>query len=72
MVDMIGEIIGAVIATGILAGVKRLGDLTNAVRDLDARVSTLERWLHRPGIQQPPGRGDDFIPVEKRGGGGKG
>ena len=51
MLEVMSEVTGVVIAAGILAGVKKLGDLTNAVRELDLRVSLLERWLQRPGFQ---------------------
>ena len=69
MIEVISEITGIVIAAGILAGVRKLGELTNAVRDLDLRVSTLERWLQRPGFQQPAAGGDyDPFAAEVRGG----
>ena len=64
MLEVMSEVTGVVIAAGILAGVKKLGDLTNAVRELDLRVSLLERWLQRPGFQQPSRRPDDAFAVE--------
>jgi len=64
MLEVISEVTGVVIAAGILAGVKKLGDLTNAVRELDLRVSLLERWLQRPGVQQPAGRPGDAFDAE--------
>lgn len=56
MIEVVSNITGIVIAAGILAGVRKLGELTNAVRDLDLRVSTLEQWLQRPGVREHPGR----------------
>ena len=73
MIEILSEVTGVVIAAGIIAGVRKLGDLTNAVRDLDGRVSLLERWLQRPGVQQPPaGLPDDPFSVEVRGSGREG
>ncbi len=66
MLEVLSEVTGVVIAAGILAGVKKLGDLTNAVRELDLRVSLLERWLQRPGFQQPARRTDDAFAAEVR------
>ncbi len=66
MLEVMSEVTGVVIAAGILAGVKKLGDLTNAVRELDLRVSLLERWLQRPGFQQPARRTGDAFAAEVR------
>jgi len=69
MLEVLTQVIGMCIAGAILYAARELKGISHAVRDLDFRLSRVERWLHGSGIQEPTERfTDDPRPVEKRGG----
>lgn len=72
MQDVFSDIVGIVIAGGIIYAAKEIRRTADAIRDLDFRVSGLERWLHREGIRPDTGRPDDADAAEERGSGGPG
>lgn len=69
MNDLVAQVIGLCIAGAIMYAARELKGISNAVRDLDYRVSRLEHWLHGEGFQQRPKRpADDAGAIEKRSG----
>ena len=65
--DLFSDIVGIVIAGGIIYAAKEIRRTADAIRDLDYRVRSVEQWLHREGVQSNPGRTDDTEPIKERG-----
>lgn len=73
MLQALSDASGIIVASAILFAARELRRIGNAVRDLDYRVSNLERWLHRSGVPERPGRPTDHPgPIEIRSRSGKG
>ena len=72
MIELLGEAGGVLVAGAILYAAKELRRIGDAVRDLDLRVSRMEHWMQRPGIQQRPGWSCDPFDTEVRSRSGKG
>jgi len=72
VIELLGEAGGVLVAGAILYAAKELRRIGDAVRDLDLRVSRVEHWLQRPGVQQPPRWPSDAFDTEVRSRGGKG
>jgi hypothetical protein len=72
VIELLGEAGGVLVAGAILYAAKELRRIGDAVRDLDLRVSRMEHWMQRPGVQQRPGRSCDPFDTEVRSRGGKG
>jgi hypothetical protein len=67
MIEVIGDVIGIVIAGGIIYAAKEIKRLADSVSNLDHRVRRLEYWLHRQGFLDDPGRPGDRGPAQGRG-----
>ena len=72
MMEILGEAGGVLVAGAILYAARELRRIGDAVRDLDLRVSRIEHWMHRPGVQQPSRRPGDAFAAEVRSRGGEG
>jgi hypothetical protein len=72
VIELLGEAGGVLVAGAILYAAKELRRIGDAVRDLDLRVSRMEHWMQRPGVQQRPGWSGDAFDTEVRSRGGKG
>jgi len=67
MLEALSDSSGIIVASAILFAARELRRIGNAVRDLDYRVSNLERWLHRERLPERPGRpADDPGSIEIR------
>ena len=65
MLEVISEASGILIAGAIAWAAGELRRISHAIRDLDLRVSCLERLLGQR-VQQHPGRTDDPFSTEVR------
>ena len=72
MMEILGEAGGVLVAGAILYAARELRRIGDAVRDLDLRVSRIEHWMQRPGVQQRPRWPDDAFSTEVRSRGGEG
>jgi len=72
MIELLGEAGGVLVAGAILYAARELRRIGDAVRDLDLRVSRIEHWVQRSGLQQPPRWTGDPFDTEVRSRGGKG
>lgn len=70
MLEVLNDASGTLVAGAIMYAAVELRRIGNAVRDLDHRVSMLERWLQRERLSDDPGRPDDAGPAAGGGGGG--
>ena len=67
MLEVLTQVIGMCIAGAILYAARELKGISHAVRDLDFRLSRVERWLHGSGVPEPPERfTHDARATEKR------
>jgi hypothetical protein len=72
VIELLGEAGGVLVAGAILYAAKELRRIGDAVRDLDLRVSRMEHWMQRPGVQQRPGWSSDAFDTEVRSRGSEG
>jgi len=68
VLEILSDATGVIIAGSILFAAREMRRISNALRDLDLRVSRLESvWMHGKGVQQRPGQStDDPFAIEVR------